>query len=273
MIDLAGRLNIMHETLSNTPWLTGSGPDMLALAFSVCLVGAYYLHMRHRIRQDPHYSIHAVNALARRLWVEHVMSNPGKDVMAVQTLRNFIMVGIMMASTTSLLIMGTLTLSGQAENIIRNWHVLGNYGSHSAALWIFKVICLLAAFLVAFFAYAMSMRLATHVLFMLNVPRDGQGVHPGLSPESVAQRLIQAGNMVAIGMRAIIFAVPIVFWLFGPLFLALSTIGLVFFLYHLDRGEAADSRALPRPAERTVAAAGEAPVERAHGRTLAFPRV
>ncbi|MDD5388462.1 MAG: DUF599 domain-containing protein [Gallionellaceae bacterium] len=232
----------MYEALSNSTWLTGSGPDELAFLFSVLLVAAYYLHMRQRIQQDPHYSIHAVNALARRLWVENVMSTPGKDVMAVQTLRNFIMVGIMMASTTALLIMGTLTLSGQAENIVRSWHILGSYGSHSAALWIFKVICLLADFLVAFFAYVMSMRLATHVVFMLNVPRQGQGAHPGLSPESVAQRLIQAGNMVAIGMRAFLFAVPIVFWLFGPLFLALASVGLVFFLYHLDRNEAADSR-------------------------------
>lgn len=266
----------MLEALSTNDWLMGSGPDELAFLLSLCLVGAYYLHMRHRIQQDPHYSIHAVNALARQLWVENVMSTPGKDVMAVQTLRNFIMVGIMMASTTALLIMGTLTLSGQAENIIRNWHILGSFGSHSAALWIFKVMCLLADFLVAFFAYAMSMRLATHVLFMLNVPHQGQGAHPGLSPESVAQRLIQAGNMVAIGMRAFLFAVPIVFWLFGPLFLVLATMGLVFFLYHLDRSEAGDSRiALEKPelaSSSPTTSVMRPEHEQSLGRTLAFPR-
>ena len=261
-----------NEPLSTSAWLTGSGPDELAFLFSACIVAAYYLHMRRRIRQDPHYSIHAVNALARRLWVEDVMANPGKDVMAVQTLRNFIMVGIMMASTTSLLIMGTLTLSGQAESIIRNWHVLGLYGSHSPALWIFKVMCLLAAFIGAFFAYAMSMRLATHVLFMLNVPHKGQGVHPGLSPESVAQRLNQAGNMVALGMRSILFAVPVVFWLFGPVFLVLASIGLVVVLYHLDRHEAADSRISLVSPSQVASLAVEGVQEKGLGRTLAFPR-
>jgi uncharacterized membrane protein len=263
---------MLHEPLSTSAWLMGTGPDELAFLSSVCIVAAYYLHMRRRIRQDPHYSIHAVNALARRLWVEDVMANPGKDVMAVQTLRNFIMVGIMMASTTSLLIMGTLTLSGQAENIIRNWHMLGMYGSPSAEVWIFKVMCLLAAFLVAFFAYAMSMRLATHVLFMLNVPNKSQGVHPGLSPESVAQRLIQAGNMVALGMRAFLFAVPIVFWLFGPVFLVLATMGLVVVLYHLDRHEAADSRVSLTSPSPVPSPVPEGARKNGLGRTLAFPR-
>lgn len=64
------------------------------------------------------------------------MTNPGKDVMAVQILRNFIVVGTMMDSTTSLLIIGTLTLSGQAESITRSWHVLGYYGSHALEFWI-----------------------------------------------------------------------------------------------------------------------------------------
>jgi uncharacterized membrane protein len=247
-------------------WLLGLGSDALAFLFSACLVGGYYIHMRRRAHQDPHYSIHAINALARRLWVENVMGNPGKDIMAVQTLRNFIMVGIMMASTASLLIMGTLTLSGQAENITRSWHVMGMYGSHSPELWIFKVMCLLADFLVAFFAYAMSMRLATHVLFMLNVPQKGQAAHPGLSPESVARRLIRAGNMITIGMRAFLFAIPLVFWLFGPAFLALATVGLVLTLYHLDRHEAADGLGT------AMAPAPEGEAGRERATTLPFPR-
>lgn len=256
----------MHDLLPLN-WLTGSAPDALAFLLSAGLVGVYYLNMRRHVLADPGYSIHGVNALARRLWVENVMTQPGKDVMAVQTLRNFIMVGIMMASTASLLIMGTLTLSGQAESITRNWHILGLYGSHSPELWIFKVLCLLADFLVAFFAYAMSMRLATHVLFMLNVPWAESNRHAGLSPEAVASRLIRAGNMVAIGMRAFLFAIPLVFWLFGPAFLVLATLGLIATLYHLDRHEAADSGAL-----LPEAAGARNGQEKEPGQTLAFPR-
>ena len=97
--------------------------------------------------------------------------------------------------------------------------------------------CLLLDFITAFFAYAMSMRLATHVLFMINVPPDSYRKHPQLSPEFVANRLVQSGNMFAVGMRAFLFAIPLVFWLFGAEFLVISSMGLVITLYRLDRHE------------------------------------
>ncbi len=163
-----------------------------------------------KVRANPTYTIHGVNALARSLWVEHIMSNPGKDVMAVQTLRNFIMGSSLMASTAALLIIGTLTLSGQAQNISQSWHVLSGHGSYATELWIIKVMFLLFDFIVAFFAFAMSVRLANHVVFMVNVP--DHDAHHNLSPQAVARRLQRSGNMFAIGMRAFFFAVPLAFW-------------------------------------------------------------
>ena len=210
--------------------------DLVAFVISTACVAAYYLFLNMKVRENPTYSIHGVNALSRRLWVEHVMrSNSTKDIMAVQTLRNFIMAPSLMASTAGLLIIGTLTLSGQAENISHSWHVLSIGGSHATELWILKVMLLLVDFIVAFFAFAMSVRLANHVLFMVNVPEPG--THHALSPKAVAHRLNRAGNMFAIGMRAFFFAIPMVFWLFGPYFLLISTVGLVLALYRLDRSE------------------------------------
>ncbi|MDP2058071.1 MAG: DUF599 domain-containing protein, partial [Thiobacillus sp.] len=180
-------------------------------------------------------TIHGVNALARTLWVENIMRNNNKDVMAVQTLRNFLMGSSLMASTAALLIIGTLTLSGQAENIAQNWHALSFKGSFATELWIVKVMFLLLDFIVAFFAFTMSVRLTNHVVFMVNVPEHD--AHHNLSPKAVARRLHRAGSMFAIGMRAFFFAVPLVFWLFGPYFLLISSIFLVLALYRLDRSE------------------------------------
>ena len=98
------------------------------------MVAAYYVSLLARTRRDPTSSIHGVNELARGLWVKHVMTNPSKDVMAVQTLRNFIMGASLMATTAAFLILGTLTLTGQAESISRSWHVSSGYGSSSAEL-------------------------------------------------------------------------------------------------------------------------------------------
>jgi uncharacterized membrane protein len=225
--------------MSGPSWLQEFGPDLIAFALSATMVAAYYLFLRARVKRDPTYTIHGVNELARGLWVANVMANPSKDVMAVQTLRNFVMGASLMASTATFLIVGTLTLSGQADNIGRSWHVLNAVGSHAAELWIIKVMALLVDFIVAFFAFAMAVRLINHVVFMINVPERSS--HHLLSPAAVARRLNRAGNLFAVGMRAFFFAIPLVFWLFGPPFLIVATIGLVVALYHVDRSEPAEA--------------------------------
>ena len=213
------------------------GSDLAAISLSTLMVLAYYFWLRIQVRRDATFTIHGVNELTRALWVTHVMRNPSKDVMAVQTLRNFIMGASLMASTATLLIIGTLTLSGQAEHIAHTWHVLNVGGTHAAELWIIKVICLLLAFIVAFFAFVMSVRLVNHVVFMINIPETD--AHHSLAPEAVARRLNHAGRMFAIGMRAFFFSVPLVFWLFGPVFLVVATLGLVLALLKIDRIEPA----------------------------------
>jgi uncharacterized membrane protein len=218
-------------------WLKEFGSDLAGIGLSMVLVIVYYLWLRIQVNRDPTFTIHGVNKLARGLWVEHVMRNPAKDVMAVQTLRNFIMGASLMASTATLLIIGTLTLSGQAENIARTWHVLNVGGAHAAELWIIKVICLLVDFIVAFFAFVMAVRLVNHVVFMINIPESD--AHHNLAPEAVARRLNRAGNLFAVGMRAFFFAIPLVFWLFGPVFLVIATAGLVLTLLRIDRSEPA----------------------------------
>lgn len=217
------------------PFIARFEADLVSFAVSSAIVAAYYLWMYLKVRHNPTYSIHGVNALARRLWVENIMRNQSKDVMAVQTLRNFVMGASLMASTAALLIIGTLTLSGQANNIAQSWGLLSLVGSHASEMWIMKVMLLLAVFIFAFFSFAMSVRLANHVVFMVNVPNDQH--YQALSPKAVARRLQRAGNMFALGMRAFFFAIPLVFWLFGPNFLLISTVGLVMALYHLDRGD------------------------------------
>ncbi len=217
-------------------WYREMGFDIAAVAASLLVVSAYYAFLRMKVRANPLYTVHAVNELARTLWVRGVMSSGSRDVMAVQTLRNFVMAASLMASSAALLILGTLTLSGQAEAVARNWHVMSAYGSVSPELWIVKVLALLVDFIVAFFAFAMSVRLANHVGFMINV--GTADVPPALAPEAVARRLNRAGNHFAIGLRAFFFAVPLVFWLFGPAFLVLATLGLVVALYRLDRSVA-----------------------------------
>lgn len=98
--------------------------DLSSLAVSALLLVACHLFLRFRLKRDPAYTIHGVNALARSAWVESVMKSGEKDILAVQTLRNAIMGPTFLASTAALLIIGTLTLSSQGDKLGETWHAL-----------------------------------------------------------------------------------------------------------------------------------------------------
>jgi uncharacterized membrane protein len=51
----------------------------------------------------------------------------------------------------------------------------------------------------------------------------------------VAHLLNRSGKYYSLGMRAYYLSVPLVFWLFGPLYLVAASVGLVVVLYHVDR--------------------------------------
>ena len=129
--------------------------------------------------------------------------------------------------------MGVLSLSGQGDELDSTWHILNLVGSKHPELWILKVLFMLLDLLVAFFSFAMSIRIYNHVGYLVNVPLKMN--HKSISPHHVATHLNQAGHYYSVGMRAYYFMVPLVFWLFGPHLMLLSTILLIFMLYRLDR--------------------------------------
>ena len=84
-----------------------------------------------------------------------------------------------------------------------------------------------------FFSFTMAVRVYNHVGYLINVPSSLN--HKSLTPQHVAVHLNRAGKYYSIGMRAFYFIVPLVFWLFGPLFMLMSTLMLIVVLFWVDR--------------------------------------
>lgn len=209
------------------------GNDLVSLLASILLVAAYHLFLYRKVRRNPAYTVQAVNKIARTAWVETIMHDGRKDILAVQTLRNSTMAATFLASTSVLLIIGVLTLSEQGGRLEATWHALNMVGAKHPELWMAKLICLLLDLFVAFFSFSMSIRVFNHVGYMINVPLGLN--HKMITPAHVATHLNRAGGFYSIGMRAYYFLVPLVFWLFGPHFMLVSTVGLLLVLYRIDR--------------------------------------
>lgn len=220
----------MQGTMSN--WLYTYGNDFFSFVISVLLLLVYQLRLNHKAEKNRAYTVRSVNAMARTAWVVTIMRE-GKDILAVQTLRNSTMAATFLASTSVLLIIGVLTLSGQADRLEGTWHVLNTVGSRHAELWQIKLLFLLLILFVAFFSFSMSIRIFNHVGYMINVPLALN--HRVLSPDHVAAHINRAGDFYSIGMRAYHFSVPVVFWLFSPYLMLVATMLLIIVMYHTDR--------------------------------------
>lgn len=210
--------------------------DIFSFLMSVLLVVAYYMFIAYKTRKDPAYTVQAVNVIARTSWVESIMKDSGKEVLAVQTLRNSTMAATFLASTSVLLIIGVLTLSAQGDKMEGTWHALNtmnSIGGAHADLWLAKLLFLLLDLFVAFISFSMAVRVFNHVGYMINVPLTRN--HRMISPAHVAIHLNRAGMFYSVGMRAYYFTIPLVFWLFGPHFMLLTTVALIMTLYRLDR--------------------------------------
>ncbi len=203
-----------------------------ALVLGGGLVLGYQLLLGYRERHFPGRATHGLNALARTRWVEAVMTDPRKDVLAVQTLRNSVMAASIMASTAILLVIGTLNLGADGarlEQLLRVFssHVRGNAGDHALIL-----LLLVGDFFVAFFLFSMAIRFYNHVGYMINVPQAEASLFPA---HRVAAYLNRAGRFYSLGTRAFHMCVPLVFGLFGPVYLLLASLGLIVALDIMDR--------------------------------------
>ncbi len=224
--------------------------NALAFAISLALIVGYQLYLRYRLRHNPAYTIQAINAQARESWVVSIMTARDRDVLAVQTLRNSTMAATFLASTAILLIIGVLNLMQKNDNIGALFSpIRPDQVAMSAHIWSFKLLPLLVVFFWAFFCFTLAIRLYNHVGYLINAASGGSF---GPTPSYVTLLLNRSGQYYSLGMRAYYLSVPLVFWLFGPLYLVAASIGLVIVLYHVDRapdvtGSPQQIRCLVRP--------------------------
>jgi uncharacterized membrane protein len=237
--------------------------DTIALAtpfISLAIIGGYQLYLHLRLHRDPSYTIQAVNNAAREAWVHNIMgsADKGRDILAVQTLRNSTMTATFLASTAILLIMGVLNLIQKSDLD----SLLGSLSTEpvEGTLGEIKLLALLVDFFWAFFCFSQSLRMYNHVGYLINAGVTGRF---STTPAYVGRLLNRSGRYYSLGMRSYYVSVPLVFWLFGPFYLLMSSIGLVMVLYHIDRSPEIEdcrcARAL-HGAERAEATVSALPV-------------
>ncbi|MFP4559875.1 MAG: DUF599 domain-containing protein [Thiohalorhabdus sp.] len=202
---------------------------LAALAF--LLLVAYHLRLLRRLRRHPEATGLGLADRVRERWVEMVMAER-RDILAVQTLRNWTMAATFLASTAMLLALGILSIAATSERAVEVSRLLTFLEGATPRLTLVKLMVLAGVFLFAFFNFTLAIRYYNHAGYQLALPPERD---PGLSPEGVARGLNRGGLHYTLGMRAYYLAVPLALWLFGPELLLLGALLVLLALARLDR--------------------------------------
>ena len=192
------------------------------------MFAAHHAFVRIQERRHPRYTLQALLQDVRAAWVERMISQR-EGLLAVQTLRNQIMGATFFASTAVLLIIGTLTLTAQGDKLTATWSLLSPFGAIDERIWLGKLMLLLVDLLIAFGFFAQVIRLLSHVSLLVSVPSQS------IEARLVTVLMLQAGRYHMSGVRCYYYAFPLLFWLFGPIFLVGGSVALVVLMLKLHR--------------------------------------
>lgn len=199
-------------------------------AATFVVLTAYHLYWLYHVRRAPLRTYMGVTRHLRRVWVESIITEK-RDILSVQTLRNWIMAASFLASTAMIIGLGLLSFVFRPEHVTEVPFDITQIFSRMKALFMIKLMVLIIHFFFAFFSFTLSIRYMNQINFMINIPLE---CDPVLSPEFIA-RTLETGMMhYTLGMRAIYLSVVVTLWIFGPVWMFLGSLALVIFLYKLD---------------------------------------
>ncbi len=199
-------------------------------AATFVVLTTYHIYWIYRVRRTPFQTYRGVTKHLRRAWVESVITER-RDMLSVQTLRNWIMASSFLASTAMIIGLGLLSFLFRPDHISEVPLDPTVIFSRMKTLFMVKLLLLMVHFFFAFFSFTLSIRYLNQINFMLNVPLD---CDPMLSPEFIANTLDTGMVHYTLGMRAYYLSVVATLWLFGPVWMFVGSLVLVFVLYKLD---------------------------------------
>jgi len=206
-------------------------PEIALTSAGFLILILYHVHLMYKVRTSPMTTSIGLTNRLRCEWVQAVMEN-NRDILAVQTFRNWIMASSFMASAAIIIGLGVINAVFSMEKNTTLAFSLNVFGTKNETLWLIKLLVLFIDFFFAFFNFTLSIRYYNHASFAINIPPSED---PMVTYVAVSE-IINTGHIhYTLGMRGYYLAIPLTLWLFGPAWMFTGSIVLIFILYKLDR--------------------------------------
>ncbi len=204
--------------------------EIYFIGISLAVLLAYHAYYLAQYRRKPTSLSQGLANHLRRTWVEEMMK-PENHTVSVQSLRNWIMASSFLASSAIVLSLGMLSVAFKLPHptdILQNF---GLFEMRSEFSWQFKWLALAADLFFAFFNFTLAIRHFNHVSFLIHLPNtEGKEENLKLVLKSINDGFLHN----SFGMRCYYFTIPLVLWLFSPMFLLVGSVLLIGALYVLD---------------------------------------
>ena len=227
--------NASCDTPLTTPQQDAVPWEIAAICISLAVMALYILAWQYQTKSHPLRTLRGRMEAARRSWIT---ANMGKGMLPVNTLRDLIRINQFYASSSLLVALGAAGFATSTDGILR-----------------FKVLCLVALTATTSILFLQAVRFYGHCEILLNTPDLGDGVP--VTAELCYATMNRATSCGSAGQKGLMMTVPLLFWVFGPIALVLSTIALVVTLRVLEWDDAGH-RALHSSQYAAAAAAGAA---------------
>ena len=202
----------------------------LAVLVTVAILLLYEVALLVVRSRNPANLARSAHASLREEWFAAVSSQPGSEVLAVQTLRNSLMSATMTASTAVLGLVGTVTLATPSLHATFG-AAAGGVPEFTARLAL--ELALMALLFASLVCSAMAVRYFNHAGFICSMP---VGCAPRARWSAVgASHLRRAGILYSWGLRHLMLVAPVLAAILHPLAGPPVAVVLVGVLFWLDR--------------------------------------
>jgi uncharacterized membrane protein len=198
---------------------------------TIAILIAYEAFLIALSKRHPERLAREVHAGLREDWVNALAQSKGSEILGVQTLRNSLMSSSLVASTSALGLMGTITLS--IPGIQSQLLPAGEVATGMASPKIFMDLTLLLLLFASLVTSVMAARYFNHAGFVVGMPVDSPARHKWQAAGVKYTR--RAGILYGIGLRQLLLVAPVIAYILHPVagpFVALVVIGS---LWSFDR--------------------------------------
>ena len=216
----------------------------IAVGLTVAGLLGYEIALMWLQHRAPERLARTAHATLREEWFDAVSAQKGSEILAVQTLRNSLMSATMLASTTALGLMGTVTLA------VPSLHAGFGEALPAAALVTPRLtleLVLLVLLFTSLVSTLMAVRFYNHAGFIVALPVESETRKRWSAAGTSYVR--KAGLLYSVGLRHLILVVPVVAALLSPAAGPIAAVVVAFVLLSFDRFSA--GTASVRPGTRT----------------------